>query len=269
MAFIKNLSVFIPRIHAEDANEEFIKHVFFSQEIASVRRVDLIKRMAKGKVYYNAKIHFHYWFKNQIAYNIQQRMLLSETSGARIIYDDPWYWIVLKNKKPMTENELCINERLEHIEKYMSNEAKKTKKVKKQIKHLSAQLDEQNQFLESLHREMYLIVQQNEKNNEDEAEATANQCAEHVLQGDAEELANECAEFVLEEEDDDALNIVMCNACVAEESKLATYLSTGKPNYVRTFACWGGDCINSNRANNNIQDSEDEDDGEMIDYDEA
>ena len=186
MSFIKNLSVFIPRIHEEDANEEFIKNVFFSQEIASVRRVDLIKRTSKGKVYYNAKIHFHYWFKNQIAYNIQQRILLSETSGARIVYDDPWYWVILKNKNPMTENELRINERLEHIEKYMSEEKKKVKKAKRHIKHLSEQVKEQNQYLEELQREIYSIIEKNEKEYEDDSENTANACAEYVLKEENE-----------------------------------------------------------------------------------
>lgn len=265
MVFIRNLSVYIPRIHEADANEDFIKHIFFSQEIASVRRIDFSKCMANGKVYYNAKIHFHFWFKNQIAYNIQQRILLSETSGARIVYDDPWYWIVLQNKKPMSEIELAINERLEYVEKNIYKQIKNNKKVKKQIKHLSTQLNQQNQFLDSLHREVYLIIQQNQQqnqqqNDEEATKETAQSCSELVLKDKTPEIRTKCLEVILEE---DVNELTLCPACVAEDESYKTYLSTSNPNYIRTLACWGGGCINSNNLNNNV-----EDDAEIINYDE-
>jgi len=132
MSFIQNLSVFITRIHRDDANEDYIKGVFYEQEIAHVRRIDFTKRRDKGgggHVYYQAKVYFHYWFKNQIAYNLQQRILTPGNYGGRVVYADPWYWIVLKNTNPMTEMELCVNERLEEMEKNM-------KRVKRQVSEL-------------------------------------------------------------------------------------------------------------------------------------
>ena len=125
MSFIKNLSVFITRIHREDANVDYIKRIFYEQEIAYVRRIDFIKRHDGNVPYYQAKIYFHYWFKNQVAYNLQQRILAPGNYGGRVVYADPWYWIVLKNNNPMTEMELCVNERLEKLEKNMYNRFKK------------------------------------------------------------------------------------------------------------------------------------------------
>jgi hypothetical protein len=250
MSFIKNLSVYIPRIHEEDANEDFIKHIFFSQEIASVRRIDFMKCTAKGKVYYNAKIHFHFWFKNQIAYNIQQRVLSSGTSGARIVYEDPWYWIVLKNKNHMSENELCINERLEYIEKYMTEISKKNKKAKKHIKQLSTQISEQTEQLKMLDQELYqqnytyrTCVKKNlqeilqeilEEVYEEQCHDTSQACADYVLQETPEKVYDEvcrdtsrgCVEYVLKEEPESDtyldysypnMNEQKCEGCVLLE----------------------------------------------------
>ena len=91
MSFIQNLSVYIPRIHRDDANSEFIARMFYEQEIASVRRIDFNKCHDKGtgagadagRVYYQAKIYFHFWFKNQIAYNIQRRIV--DGTHARVV----------------------------------------------------------------------------------------------------------------------------------------------------------------------------------------
>ena len=129
MSFIQNLSIFITRIHRDDAYENYIKSVFYEQEIAYVRRIDFIKRWDGCVVYYQAKIYFHYWFKNQIAYNLQQRILAPGNYGGRVVYADPWYWIVLKNNNPMTQMELCVNERLEEMEKKM-------KRVSRQVTDL-------------------------------------------------------------------------------------------------------------------------------------
>ena len=146
MSFIQNLSVFIPRIHREDANETFIKRVFYDQEIACVRRIDFLKCRdsvsSGGKVYYQAKLYFHFWFKNQIAYNVQRRILKADNYGARVIYADPWYWIVLKNINPMTEKELCVNERLEYLEKTVSKQSKELHYVTEQMASLQTDVEQ-------------------------------------------------------------------------------------------------------------------------------
>ena len=209
MSFIQNLSVFITRIHREDANEEFIKRTFYDQEIACVRRIDFLKcrdstSSANGKVYYQAKIYFHYWFKNQIAYNVQRRILNPNNSGARIIYADPWYWIVLKNINPMTEMELCINERLEYLEKTMTRRMKRTQN---DLGSISEQMATLQSDVERLKEQAKTKIPQNthirfcyvDDAEPMTAEATANQCAEATANQCAEATANQCVEKVLKE----------------------------------------------------------------------
>ena len=221
MSFINNLSVFITRIHRDDANEEFISKMFYEQEIASVRRIDFIKRYDKGtgkgtgRVYYQANIYFHFWFKNQIAYNIQRRIL--DGTHARIVYEDPWYWILLENKKPMTEMELMINERLDAL-------AANAKRTNRQVTRMSQQLSELETTLQTTVEHVEKLKKQEIKPNTHTkfiyfeepavnivqikslcgAEATATKCAEQVLaeadaETEAEETATKCAEQVLAE----------------------------------------------------------------------
>jgi hypothetical protein len=50
-----------------------------------------------GLPYHSTYVHFNYWFENQVARNFYDRVIHPEKE-ARIVYDDPWYWVVLKNK---------------------------------------------------------------------------------------------------------------------------------------------------------------------------
>ena len=46
---------------------------------------------------YNAiYIHFHRWYDNDIAINFQKK-ILGPNKQAKLVYDDPWYWIVFEN----------------------------------------------------------------------------------------------------------------------------------------------------------------------------
>ena len=96
MPAIKNISLYIPHIFANFTVNQ-VTNIFESQEIGKVKRVDLIEKMGKdNKVYNAAYIHFDRWYNNAIAKSFQERVLSSDRE-ARIMYDDPWYWIVLPN----------------------------------------------------------------------------------------------------------------------------------------------------------------------------
>lgn len=204
MSFIQNLSVYIPRIHRDDANSEFIARTFYEQEIASVRRVDFNKCHDKGtgtdagRVYYQAKIYFHFWFKNQIAYNIQRRIV--DGTHARVVYADPWYWILLENKNPLTELELVVNERLDAL----AANAVRTSWQAAQINWQTEQINLQMQQIAQLQEAVQANTEQLKKRviqpnthirfcypDEEPTAACAN--------ADAEKTATECAEQVLYE----------------------------------------------------------------------
>jgi hypothetical protein len=96
MSTIKNISLFIPHIF-ENYTRDDVAAVFEDSLIGRVKGVDFVYKMGKnGKAYNSAYIHFHHWYNNNAAVHFQERVQ-DPNKEARIIYDDPWYWIVLEN----------------------------------------------------------------------------------------------------------------------------------------------------------------------------
>ena len=94
---MENISLYIPRVFVNISRER-MSEVFLNQEIGSVKSIDLVPKLDSHGQYYNcAFVHFNYWFDNVIARNLQTKI---RTIGeqAKVMYDDPWYWVVLENK---------------------------------------------------------------------------------------------------------------------------------------------------------------------------
>ena len=108
---IKNISLYIPHIFANFSKTDVAK-VFEDQTIGKVKNIDFISKMDKDSKPYNAAyIHFDYWFDTLVAKHFQERVI-DPRKEARIMYDDPWFWIVLENKstKVITgERKKCID----------------------------------------------------------------------------------------------------------------------------------------------------------------
>jgi hypothetical protein len=97
MSAIQNISLFIPHVYANISSTQ-IFDVFENLRIGIVKNVDLIpKQGSDGKPYNAAYIHFYEWCDNVAARNFQERVL-DPKQEAKIVYDDPWHWIVLENK---------------------------------------------------------------------------------------------------------------------------------------------------------------------------
>jgi len=92
-----NISLYIPHVFA-NINKKRIADTFENLRIGNVKRVDIVrKRGAGGEDFNSVYIHFNYWYDNIAARNFQDRVL-DPNMEARIVYDEPWYWIVLENK---------------------------------------------------------------------------------------------------------------------------------------------------------------------------
>ena len=102
MSTMKNISLFIPHIFANYRKEDVVK-VFEDKQIGKVNHIDYIKKFNKGTDYYAAYIHFEYWYENAEAVKLN-RDVLDTQKEARIMYEEPWYWIVLENKTPQKMN---------------------------------------------------------------------------------------------------------------------------------------------------------------------
>jgi len=97
MSAIQNISLFIPHVYAS-ISSTVILDTFENLHIGVVKNVDLIpKQGSDGKPYNAAYIHFYEWCDNISARNFQAKVL-DPNQEARLVYDEPWHWIVLENK---------------------------------------------------------------------------------------------------------------------------------------------------------------------------
>jgi hypothetical protein len=91
-----NLSLYIPHVF-NNLTSEYIANIFESMNIGKIKCVDLVAKINKCGIAYNsAYVHFDYWYSGPVAENFQARVVDPQRE-VRIIYDDPWYWIVLEN----------------------------------------------------------------------------------------------------------------------------------------------------------------------------
>ena len=95
------LSLFIPRVFS-NISETRISQIFHKLGYGKVSRVDFIEKVGTTGKYKSAYIHFDYWYDNDSSLRFQEKVADPERE-ARVVYDDPWFWIVLENKPKMQE----------------------------------------------------------------------------------------------------------------------------------------------------------------------
>jgi hypothetical protein len=92
----QSLSLYIPHVFS-NITEEFIASVF-AKNLGLVDHVDFVMKQNKyGKIYNAAYIHFAQWFNSANTMNFQEKLLNPELE-TRVLYDSPWYWVILENK---------------------------------------------------------------------------------------------------------------------------------------------------------------------------
>jgi hypothetical protein len=125
--FNKTLSLYIPRVLDIWASVEAISPIFKQLDIGDISRIDFVEKQSdNGIVYYQAFIYFSEWYDTNSARNLQKRIMNYDEdpdnfSAARIVYDDPWYWLLFANKKPVTEVERDLRQRLQNAEQSQRN----------------------------------------------------------------------------------------------------------------------------------------------------
>ena len=93
---IANISLYIPHVFA-NFSKKMVAETFENLRIGNVKRVDFVYKRGSNGDFNAVYIHFNYWYDNVAACNFQERVL-DPNREARIVYDEPWYWIVLENK---------------------------------------------------------------------------------------------------------------------------------------------------------------------------
>lgn len=92
-----NLSIYIPHVFL-NISKEYIINIFDILEIGKIKYIDIVPKVNNNNKYYNsAYIYFEEWYDNIVAKNFQERILNADKE-ARIVYDDPYFWVILENK---------------------------------------------------------------------------------------------------------------------------------------------------------------------------
>ena len=86
-------SIFIPRVFANITKERITHIVENVVPLGTVERIDMVEIDEKTN---RVWVHFTEWYDTEFV-NEFKKLLLDETKQAKIVYDEPWFWIVLKN----------------------------------------------------------------------------------------------------------------------------------------------------------------------------
>ena len=92
-----NISLYIPHVFANITKNKIVE-TFEKLRIGSINRIDFLNKKSKKSNYNAVYIHFSEWYDNIASRNFQQRVL-DPNMEARVVYDEPWFWIVLENKR--------------------------------------------------------------------------------------------------------------------------------------------------------------------------
>ena len=88
-------SMCIPRVYP-NITEGRIRKIFDELNIGVIDRVDIVsKNTEKGEKFNRVFIHMDRWFHNSNASVARERLLGGK--DIKIIYDDPWFWLILEN----------------------------------------------------------------------------------------------------------------------------------------------------------------------------
>lgn len=100
--FNPTMSLYIPRVY-KNITPRFIMNVFEDKikfgKILSVH----MKKNPHCKNNYSAIIHFESWNETIVTTNFQTK--IHRQNFARVVHDDPWFWIVLENNQQIIHPE--------------------------------------------------------------------------------------------------------------------------------------------------------------------
>lgn len=171
----QDLSLVIPRVFPHWINEKTIIDIFHNQNLGRVYKVS-IKYMKhdsrrNGIPIYKAFIYFSVWYDTIIAHNFQQRIF--NEGSAKVVYDDPWYWIAMENTKCRLSNNDMRIMRVSY-QNYLSEQT---------IERLSIRINKMEEELEGWSK-VTVEESMNTIGEELSLTETAMNCAERVLSDD-------------------------------------------------------------------------------------
>ena len=156
----QELSMYIPYVSADG---DFIKDTIEEFGFGKVKRVDCVARGNNDSTSM-AFVHMEHWEKNSLVENFQNRIQSSDKE-ARIVYDDPKYWIILPNKNPVNVD---VNEKMNNMQSEIDILRNENEELNKKFKkmHWFINLHEAN--IEYLCKEIIKLKTENTKTSSEE-----------------------------------------------------------------------------------------------------
>ena len=149
----QKLSIYIPHVFANITKERIVD-VFNKQSIGEVERIDFVPKKGKdGREYHMAFIHMKCWYNNECVENLQAR-ILSKTTDARIVYDDPWFWNLYENVNPRSASELKMEEQIYLLNKTVNNQSDRIDKMDAFTQYLEDELNQAQATIARLQDEL-------------------------------------------------------------------------------------------------------------------
>lgn len=156
----QDLSMYIPYVSADG---EFIKDTIEDYGFGKVKRVDCIAR-GNDEPTSMAFIHMEYWEENALVENFQDRIKSSDRE-ARIVYDDPKYWIILPNKNPINVD---VNDKINNMQSEIDILRNDNQELNEKIKKLHWYINLHEANIEYLCKEITKLNAENTKTSSEE-----------------------------------------------------------------------------------------------------
>jgi len=95
-------SLYIPRIF-NNIPDKKITSTFQNLNLGKIKNIDIIRKIGRdGSTVKMAFVHFESWnYYNSAAVNLRIQ-IEDPNTDAKLVYDDPWYWILLPNTSNVT-----------------------------------------------------------------------------------------------------------------------------------------------------------------------
>jgi hypothetical protein len=170
----QNMSLFIPAVFKNISAERIIS----AFEKVKLGKVSYVNFLDKNEKFNSVHVCFSYWRNTEAVYNFQKKAKSSE--GAKLVYDDPWHWVVLEYKKKpehltsKNKMEQDLYQHIDYINEKLCFSKEKCRKAYARIDDLEAQLREYEHTLKIYTDEIISLKQKIiiiEEGEEDERRA--------------------------------------------------------------------------------------------------
>lgn len=207
------LSVYIPRVF-NNISADRIAQVFQNLGLGRVHHVDFVPRVDCNEAKM-AFVHFEYWNTNNPACEHLIGRIQDPAKEARVVYEDPYYWLVLPNHNDSASN------------MYNSyNMRREINHLNNTIERMRREYNNVNNVLETLLSDFYDIPQRGAEAQQDVQAASATPTASNFdrlrQEQNEKRLCSVCSSML----PSDATQCPACQAPLNADEKLLNVLTT-------------------------------------------